>query len=136
MRKRVVLSLLALTALAACRKNSAEEVRWLETSEKKETIIFKDRVPAAENRPPGSGGGSPSGEGGLFFQFRNIPQDASYPNPSGLYFYELREDSILFRNNGEKYYFHMAADGKSFTIGRFFPANGTRLPEKLVFEKQ
>ncbi|WP_298713650.1 hypothetical protein [Chitinophaga sp.] len=129
MRKYVVLcSLLALAVLAACKKsNSDEGPRWLENTEKKETIIFKDHPPGSTDLPA---------DNSFYFQFRQMPQDATYPVLSGLYFYRIEGDSILFRNNDQKFYFKMAADGKSFTIGRFFPANGTRLPEKLVFEKQ
>ncbi len=134
MRKRVVLSLIAFAAIAGCSKKSEEEVRWLESGEKKETIIFYGRIPdPTGTSTPGSDN---SAANSFFFQTRKLPPESSYPNASGLYFFKLEEDSILFRNNDRKYYFLMSPDQKSFTIGRFFPENGTRLPDKLVFLRQ
>lgn len=131
MRKYLVLGGLVITVLAACsKKKSEEEVRWLESTEKKETIVFKQFPPsgADTDTPPLRS---------LYLQFRKLPQDASYPNPSGLYLYEsVAKDSIRFENSDQTCYFLVADDGKSFTIGRFFPVSGTQLPEKLVFVKQ
>ncbi|WP_109699962.1 hypothetical protein [Chitinophaga deserti] len=134
MRKRVVLGLIAVAAVAGCSKKSDEEVRWLESGEKKETIIFYGRIP----NPAGSGapGSVNTAANSFFFQARKLPPESSYPNASGLYFFQLEKDSILFRNNDRKFYFVMSPDQKSFTIGRFFPENGTRLPDKLVFIRQ
>ncbi len=83
MRKRVVLGLVALMALAACKKTSEEEVRWLESSQKLETIVFGDGNGRASSRPVDA---PVSGDRAFFFQFRQLPQDASYSNPSGMYF--------------------------------------------------
>lgn len=113
-----------LCVVTACSKSdSAGEERWLETSQRKEVIVFKDGLPDKDLAE----------EKSFYFQGRKTtPNQVS---ESGIYFYILKGDSISLRSRDEKYYFKMGGDGRSFIIGRFFTDPGG-LPEKLEFERQ
>lgn len=125
---RISLFLAGLLALAACKKETSSDERWLEESQRKEVIVFRDVTP--------TGGSAQNGqEHSFFFQCRDLPASSSLSSPSGVYFYTLEGDSLILKTSRQKVYFKMDADGRSFTIGRFFP-NYTGLQDLLIFEKQ
>lgn len=128
MRISLFLLLFSLMATVACKKESSEDERWLEESQRKEAIIFNDGTPKAEFVDDGR-------EHSFSFQCRPLPLSSSLGSPSGIYFYTLEEDSLILKNSQRKVYFKMSPDGRSFTIGRFFP-NYTGLQDLLIFEKQ
>jgi hypothetical protein len=128
MRISLFLLLSSLMATMACKKESSDDERWLEESQRQETIIFNDGTPTAQSIDDGH-------EHSFSFQCRPLPLSSSVASPSGIYFYTLEEDSLVLRNSQRKIYFKMSPDGKSFTIGRFFP-NYTGLQDLLIFRKQ
>ena len=125
MRTSLSLLLIGLTAASACKKESQTDERWLESSQRKEVIVFKDENPTVANGQ----------ERSFYFQARDLPPISSVVSPSGIYFYSLEKDSLLLKTSQQKVYFKMSDDGQSFTIGRFFP-NYTGLQDLLIFERQ
>ena len=126
MRPLSYLAFPVLFILAGCSKSADIEARWLETSQRREVIIFNAGMPgesAAEQIP---------GEGNFFFQSRPLPSTANRASESGIYFYTIEGDSLLLKTRQEKFYFKMSQDKKTFTIGRFF-YNPGGLPYLLVF---
>lgn len=119
--------LAGVTMLTACSKSQSLEDRWLEKSQRKEVIVFREAVPGS--------GTDVVEERSFYFQTRPLPPQVSRANESGVYFYSIEGDSLLLRTRQEKFYFHMSADGRTFTIGRFFTDPGG-LGDILVFEKQ
>ncbi|MRG48122.1 hypothetical protein GFS24_23585 [Chitinophaga sp. SYP-B3965] len=122
--------LLALTSLMACSKSDQYEDRWIETSQRQEVIVFKH-----EEKSTLPGTTATGTEGSFYFQSRKLPDYVSRANESGIYYYTIEGDSLLLKTRQQKFYFKMAVDKKSFTIGRFFVDPGG-LPQDLIFEKQ
>jgi hypothetical protein len=130
MRVFLLLTLTGLLALAACSKSDITEERWLETSQGQEVIVFKH-----DTEPSLPGSTVDNTEGSFYFQTRKLPDNISRANESGIYFYTIKGDSLLLKTSQKNYYFKMAEDRKSFTIGLFFfPHDG--LAQQLVFKKQ
>lgn len=129
MRVSLLLTLVGIIALSACSKSNKNEERWVEASQLQEVIVFKGAIPSLTSS-------SISGtEGSFYFQSRKLPEYVSRANESGIYFYTIQGDSLLLNTRQEKFYFKMATDGKSFTIGRFFVDPGG-MTENLIFTKQ
>lgn len=114
----------------ACSKSDQYEDRWVETSQRQEVIVFKN-----EEKSTLPGSTDTGTEGSFYFQSRKLPEYVSRANESGIYYYAIEGDSLILKTRQQKFYFKMAADKKSFTIGRFFVDPGG-LPQDLVFEKQ
>ncbi|WP_123848838.1 hypothetical protein [Chitinophaga lutea] len=114
--------------LAACSKSQSLEERWLEKSQRKEVIVFRNGKPDSSDMYMGE-------ERSFYFQTRPLPPSSSRASESGIYFYSLAGDSLILKTRQEKFYFRMSADGRSFTIGRFFTDPGG-LGDLVIFEKQ
>ncbi|MGX5820472.1 hypothetical protein ACWKWU_19910 [Chitinophaga lutea] len=125
MRAFRFLALPCILLAASCSKSRTSDVRWLEKSQRQEVIVFKDDLPesAIDNDQQ------------FFFQSRKLPDHVSRASESGLYYYRFDGDSIQLKTRGQKFYFKMSDDGKSFTIGRFFIDPGG-MGDILTFEKQ
>jgi hypothetical protein len=130
MRAALVLTLSSFITLYSCSKSDKYEERWVETSQREEVIVFKHD--AQPSLPMTNATGT---EGSFFFQSRELPDYISRANESGIYFYVIEGDSLLLKTRQQRFYFKMAADKKSFRIGRFFVDPGG-LSSELIFEKQ
>lgn len=130
MRVSLLLTVAGIMALSACSKSKKNEERWIEASERQEVIVFKNA--STPTLPNSSGSGT---EGSFYFQSRKLPDYVSRANESGIYFYTIQGDSLLLNTRNQRFYFKMAADGKSFSIGRFF-MNPGGVSDKLVFTKE
>jgi hypothetical protein len=127
MKSLLFLTTASALLFAACNKSRSLEERWLEKSQRQEVIVFRDNVPAS--------GVDALEDRSFYFQSRTLPPEVSRANESGVYFYSISGDSLLLKTRQEKFYFRMSADGRSFTIGRFFVDPGG-LGDLLTFEKQ
>lgn len=130
MRVSLLLTMAGIIALSACSKSNKNEERWIETSQRQEVIVFKN---AGTPSLPGSA--TTGTEGSFYFQSRELPDYVSRANESGIYFYTIQGDSLLLNTRQQRFYFKMAADRKSFSMGRFFVDPGG-MSDSLVFTKE
>lgn len=128
MRTSLFLTTAGALLFAACSKSRSLEERWLEKSQRQEMIVFRDDTPK-------TGYADTAQERSFYFQSRKLPPEVSRANESGVYFYTVKGDTLILKTRQEKFYFKMSADGRSFTIGRFFIDPGG-LGDLLIFEKQ
>lgn len=124
---RVMLLISAgITMLVACKKSQSLEERWLEQSQRREVIVFRDGVPDPDL--------DQDKEKSFYFQGRQ-QSGGQATQESGIYFYTVKGDSLLLRTRQQKFYFKMSGDGKWFRMGRFF-TNPGGMDTLLIFEKQ
>ena len=113
MKKSFLIGLLFFV-LVSCEKNNTEKAPivgiWVETTQKTDTLVFDDRV-AMVNLNRGT-------------EIRNGYLLPKYS--SGLYSYELKQDSISLRwllsssSYGNNYFFKIELENDQLKIGNFF----------------